>query len=68
MTTITLERAQRNLPSLLKRVLGGEDIVIEVDGQRVRLAQMALPPELAAANAHAALKEMVAISQELGLE
>lgn len=37
MTTITLEKAQHELPSIFQRVLAGEDIVIEVDDKKVRL-------------------------------
>ena len=44
MTTITLEKAQQDLPALVKRALAGEDIVIEVDDQKVRLAQVPQPP------------------------
>ena len=39
MITITLEKAQQDLQAVLKRVLAGEEIVIEVDDRRVRLAQ-----------------------------
>ena len=39
MTTITVKTAQQDLPALIKRALAGEEIVIEVDDQRVRLAQ-----------------------------
>ena len=41
MTTITLEKAQQDLPALIERVLAGEDIVIEVSGATVRLAPVA---------------------------
>ena len=40
MTTITLQKAQQDLPALIKRALAGEDIVIEVDDQKIRLAQV----------------------------
>ena len=43
MTTITLAKAQQDLPALVKRALAGEDIVIEVDDQKVRLAQVPTP-------------------------
>ena len=39
MTTVTVQKAQQDLPALIKRALAGEEIVIEVDDQRVRLAQ-----------------------------
>jgi antitoxin (DNA-binding transcriptional repressor) of toxin-antitoxin stability system len=38
MTTITLDKAQQDLPDLIKRVLAGEEIVIEAGGRLVRLA------------------------------
>ena len=41
MTTITLDKAQADLPDLVKRALEGEDIVIAADGKRVRLAVVA---------------------------
>jgi antitoxin (DNA-binding transcriptional repressor) of toxin-antitoxin stability system len=38
-TTITLEKAQQELPLLVKRALAGEDIVIEAAGEAaIRLA------------------------------
>jgi antitoxin (DNA-binding transcriptional repressor) of toxin-antitoxin stability system len=46
MTTITIEKAQKDLPLLVERALAGEDIVIEAAGTgAVRLA-----PTEAAAN------------------
>ena len=44
MTTISLEKAQQELPALVKRALAGEDIVIEVDDQKVRLAHVLSQP------------------------
>ncbi len=38
MTTITLEKAQQELPALVKRVLAGEDIVIGTQDTAVRLS------------------------------
>lgn len=38
MTTITLEKAQQDLPALVKRALEGEEIVIAADDKLVRLA------------------------------
>jgi antitoxin (DNA-binding transcriptional repressor) of toxin-antitoxin stability system len=38
MTTITLEKAQQELPALVKRVLAGEDIVIGTQDAAVRLS------------------------------
>ena len=41
-TTITLEKAQQELPLLVKRALAGEDIVIEAAGEAaIRLAPIA---------------------------
>ena len=45
MTTVSLEKAQQDLPELIKRVMAGEDIVIEADGQLVRLAPAPAVPE-----------------------
>jgi antitoxin (DNA-binding transcriptional repressor) of toxin-antitoxin stability system len=45
MTTITLENAQQNLPDLIKRALGGEEIVIETsEAAAVQLAPVARAP------------------------
>ena len=44
MTTISLEKAQEDLPALIKRVLAGEDIVIEADSKQVRLSPVAATP------------------------
>jgi antitoxin (DNA-binding transcriptional repressor) of toxin-antitoxin stability system len=45
MTTITLENAQQNLPDLIKRALGGEEIVIETsEAAAVQLAPVARVP------------------------
>jgi antitoxin (DNA-binding transcriptional repressor) of toxin-antitoxin stability system len=42
MTTITLEKAQQDLPLLVERALAGEEIVIEAAGAAaVRLAPIA---------------------------
>ncbi|MGO8955028.1 MAG: type II toxin-antitoxin system Phd/YefM family antitoxin [Rhodomicrobium sp.] len=38
MTTITIEKAQEDLPLLVKRALAGEEIVIEAEDKLVRLA------------------------------
>ncbi len=43
MTTITLDKAKSDLPSLFDRALSGEEIVIERDGGAVKLAPVALP-------------------------
>ena len=45
MITITLEKAQQDLPALIKRVLAGEDIVIEAEERKVRLSPVPGPPE-----------------------
>ena len=51
MTTITLRKAQQDLPALVKRALAGEDIVIEFDDQKIRLAQVKAPPSFDEATA-----------------
>ena len=38
MTTIALEKAQQDLPGLVKRALAGQEIVIEAEDKLVRLA------------------------------
>jgi len=38
MTTVTIEKAQQDLPHLVKRALAGEEIVIEVENEFVQLA------------------------------
>ncbi len=43
MTTITLDKAKSDLPSLIDRALSGEEIVIARDGGAVKLAPIALP-------------------------
>ena len=44
MTTIDLDKAQLDLPALVKRALGGEEIVIAADGQKVQLSPVPSPP------------------------
>lgn len=44
MTTITLEKAQQDLPALIKRVLAGEDIVIGTQDAAVRLTPATTAP------------------------
>ena len=44
MTTITLENTQADLPALVKRVLDGEEIVIEADERKIRLTAVPPPP------------------------
>ena len=51
MITITLEKAQQDLPALVRRALAGEDIVIEFDDQKIRLAQVPAPPSFDEATA-----------------
>ena len=41
MTTISLEKAQQDLPILIQRVLAGEEIVIGAHGAKVRLTPVA---------------------------
>jgi antitoxin (DNA-binding transcriptional repressor) of toxin-antitoxin stability system len=38
MTTINLEKAQQDFAGLIERALAGEEIVIEADSRKVRLA------------------------------
>lgn len=51
MTTITLQKAQQDLPVLIERALAGEEIVIETDDKQVRLAPVLGPPSFDVANA-----------------
>ena len=68
MITITLEKAQNDLPALVKRALAGEDIVIEVDDQKVRLAQVPAPSTFDAATArrrgYGVLKDKLVVGPE----
>ena len=49
MTTVTLEKAQQDLPVLVKRALAGEEIVIEAsEAAAVRLAPIAPAADLPA--------------------
>ena len=48
MTTITLEKAQHNLPALVERALAGEEIVIAAQGAAaVKLSPISAVPALA---------------------
>ena len=40
MTTITLDKAQQDLPAIVKRVLAGEEIVIGAPGAEVKLTPL----------------------------
>ena len=51
MTTITLEKAQQDLPLLVKRALAGEEIMIEADNKLVRLAICSVEPRFDEATA-----------------
>ena len=51
MTTIAIEKAQRDLANLVKRALEGEEIVIEADSRKVRLAPVPASPQFDAATA-----------------
>jgi antitoxin (DNA-binding transcriptional repressor) of toxin-antitoxin stability system len=51
MTTITLQKAQQGLAVLIKRALAGEEIVIEADSRKVRLAPVPALPVFDAATA-----------------
>lgn len=68
MTTITLETALQDLPAILKRALAGEDIVIEVDDRKIRLAQVPSPPafneETARRRGYGALKGKLVVGPE----
>ena len=67
MTTITLQKAQQDLPALIKRALAGEDIVIEVDDQKIRLAQVtsnAFDETVARRRGYGALKGKLAVGPE----
>jgi antitoxin (DNA-binding transcriptional repressor) of toxin-antitoxin stability system len=44
MTTFAIEKAQEELATLVKRALDGEEIVIEADSRRVRLAPVLATP------------------------
>ena len=44
MSTITLEKAQQDLPALIKRVLAGEEIVIGTQDAAVRLTPVSTAP------------------------
>ncbi len=44
MATITLQKAQQDLPALIQRVLDGEDIVIGTEDAAVRLTPVAAVP------------------------
>ena len=44
MTTITIEKAQQDLPLLVKRALAGEEIVIEAEDKHVRLTLCPVEP------------------------
>ncbi len=48
MTMIPLEKAQQDLPALIKRVLAGEDIVIGTQDTAVRLSPVATAQSQAA--------------------
>jgi antitoxin (DNA-binding transcriptional repressor) of toxin-antitoxin stability system len=51
MTTITLEKAQAELAAIVKRVLAGEEILIEADDRRVRLSPVPPAPQFDEATA-----------------
>jgi len=69
MTTVTLEKAQQDLPILIKRALAGEEIVIEAAGAAaVRLAPIVAPdqpvPSGASYRGRGALKGQLAVGPE----
>src|SRR5580700_954654 len=51
MTTIAVEKAQQDLVALVKRALDGEEIVIQADSRKVRLAPIPALPVFDAATA-----------------
>jgi hypothetical protein len=51
MTTFAIEKAQQDLVTLVKRALDGEEIVIEADSRKVRLAPVPALPVFDAATA-----------------
>lgn len=51
MTTIEVEKAQQDLMTPVKRALDGEEIVIELDSRKVRLAPIPAVPVSDAATA-----------------
>jgi antitoxin (DNA-binding transcriptional repressor) of toxin-antitoxin stability system len=51
MTTIEVEKAQQDLMTLVKRALDGEEIVIQVDSRKIRLAPIPAVPVFDAATA-----------------
>jgi antitoxin (DNA-binding transcriptional repressor) of toxin-antitoxin stability system len=51
MTTIAVEKAQQDLVTLVKRALDGEEIVIQADSRKVRLAPIPALPVFDAATA-----------------
>ena len=71
MTTITIEKAQQDLPALIKRVLAGEDIVIGMQDTAVRLtpvtaapSQQATQPERKSYRGRGALKSQLVVGPE----
>ena len=44
MTTITLEKAQQDLQTIVQRALAGEEIVIGAPGAEVKLTPVSPPP------------------------
>ncbi|WP_395824293.1 type II toxin-antitoxin system prevent-host-death family antitoxin [Elstera sp.] len=52
--TVSLKEAEQNLPGLIQRAAGGEDIVIvAADGSRTRLVTLPSPPKSPRRPAHA---------------
>jgi antitoxin (DNA-binding transcriptional repressor) of toxin-antitoxin stability system len=70
MTSITVEKAQQDLPILIKRALAGEEIVIEASGRpAVRLAPIAHAPDQPVASStsyrgRGALKDQLVVGPE----
>lgn len=69
MTTIALDKAQNELPSLLKRALEGEEIVIEApDASAVKLAPVTKvansPRQGTGSRGRGALKGEIAVGPE----
>jgi antitoxin (DNA-binding transcriptional repressor) of toxin-antitoxin stability system len=51
MTTFAIDQAKQDLATLVRRALNGEDIVIEADNRKVRLASLPASPRFDAATA-----------------
>lgn len=68
MPTVTLEKAQQDLPLLVERALAGEDIVISAGDRLVRLAPSPAEPGFNEATArrrgYGSMKEQLVVGPE----